>query len=305
MRGRKNCVLLILKSPTMSKVSLQKGEERAKNIQKSLEHFRENVKKRIEDKKKIVVKPDLTSAYKKSVSTDYKALEAVLDFLTEFTDKEITIVGSARIGKTKEAFSNFGYYNLKKKFKLRFVDLYQEKDCELVEIYSRDLNPLKTKVPKVITGSDFLVSVSGLKTDDSAIASMGIKNMAGSLIERPLNHDGYKAINLSIANLMKVISPDLSVIDAFEATEGEGPTRGDLIAMKLTLASMDFLSVDTIGANLMGLNPYKIGYLNHCREEELGEGELSNIKVVGNTDVAREKKKFRVHSKYEDQLKWE
>ena len=304
MRTHKG-VLLILKLPLMSKVSLYKGEDRFTNIAQSLSRLESQIKEGIKDKKRIVIKPDLTSAYKKGVSTNYKALEAVLSSLTRFTDKEITVAGSARIGKTKEAFSNLGYYNLKKSFELNFVDLYEEDDFESIEIYSRDLNPLKTKIPKIITESDFLVSISGLKTDDSVIASMGIKNMAGSLVERPLNHDGYKAINLSIANLMKVAAPDLSVIDAFEATEGEGPTRGDLITMKLALAGLDFLSVDTIGANLMGLNPYKIGYLSHCREESLGQGEISKIKVVGNTEVAKEKKKFRLHSKYEDQLNWE
>ncbi|MFW6230100.1 MAG: DUF362 domain-containing protein, partial [Halanaerobium sp.] len=256
----------------MSKVALHKGKGRKENISSVLEEIRTDIEKSIKGKKSIVIKPDLTSAYKQNVSIHLDTLKTLLDFLTSITNQKITIAGSARIGSTEEAFENFNYYELENDYNVKLVDLYKEKKCKQIEIYSRDLNPVKTKVPEIILDSDFLISVSGLKTDDSVIASMGIKNMAGSLVSRPLNHNGYKAINLSIAKLMDLTPPDLSIIDAFEAIEGEGPTKGDSVNMKLALAGLDFLSVDTIGANIMGFNPYKIGYLNHCRENNLGEG---------------------------------
>ena len=289
----------------MSKVSIQKGENRKENILKSLKRIEDGVRKDLEGKDKIVIKPDLTSTQKQSVSVHRHALEVILSFFNEITDKDVVIVGSARIGGTKEGFNNFGYYNLKKKYDIEFIDLYEEEDCEMIEIYSRDLNPVETCIPNIVLDeNNYLISVSGLKTDDSVIASMGIKNMAGCMTQRPLNHDGYKAINLSIANLMSVLKPNLSIIDAFEAVEGESPTRGDIISMNLAISGTDFVSVDTVGAAIMGFNPYKIGYLSHCREEGLGEGEMANIKVTGNTDIARVKKDFRPHSKYEDQLEW-
>lgn len=288
----------------MSKVSIQKGENRKENIKKSLIEIEDEIRDGLKSVNRIIIKPDLTSAQKQSVSVHRHALESVLDFFSNLPKKEIIIIGSARIGSTKDAFNNFGYYNLKKKYDISFIDLYEE-ECKEVEIYSRDLNPAKTCVPKIVLDDDsYLISVSGLKTDDSVVASMGIKNIAGCMIDRPLNHSGYKAINLSIARLMSVRSPDLSIIDAFEAVEGETPTRGDVVNMNLAIAGTDFVSVDTIGATIMGFNPYKIGYISHCREESLGEGEMEKIKIVGNTDVDRVKKDFRPHSKYEDQLKW-
>ncbi|MGM0438904.1 MAG: DUF362 domain-containing protein [Patescibacteria group bacterium] len=289
----------------MSKVALHKGEKRTENISSVLEELRSDIEKKLNDKKSIVIKPDLTSAHKQSVSIHLNTLKALLDFLTSITKQEIVIAGSARIGSTEEAFKNFNYYELESDYNVKLIDLYKEEDCEKIEIYSRDLNPVKTRVPKIILNSDFLISVSSLKTDDSVIASMGIKNIAGSFIDRPLNHDGYKAINLSIAKLMEVSPPDLSVIDGFDSIEGEGPARGDLVNMNLALAGLDFLSVDTIGANIMDFNPYKIGYLSHCRENNLGNGDIADISILGNVDMSRVKKHFRPHSKYEDQLKWE
>ncbi len=288
----------------MSKVSLQQEDKRKEAVLGAIRNIESEIQEKLKGKKKIVIKPDLTSSQKQTASTHSDSLKALLIFLSEHTNSEVTIAGSAKIGSTKKAFNNFGFYNLKKSFNINFVDLYEE-DCEEIEIYSRDLNPVKTSIPKIIMESDFLISLSGLKTDDSVIASMGIKNLSGVLVERPLNHDGYKAINLSIANLMEHASPDLSIIDAFEAIEGEGPINGDIVRIKAALAGLDFLSVDTIGAHLMDFNPYKIGYLSHCRERNLGEGEISKISIVGNTDIDKIKRSFRPHSKYEKQLAWE
>ncbi len=290
----------------MKKVSLQKGKERKVNIKKSLENLRGEIEEEINGAKKVIIKPDLTSAQKQSVSVHRHALESVLEFLSTLSSGEIIIAGSARIGDTKEAFNNFGYYNLKKKYNIQFLDLYESKDCKKVKIYSRDLNPAETCVPKILLREDvYTISISGLKTDDAVVASMGIKNLAGCMVERPLNHSGYKAINLSIANLMQVLKPNLSIIDAFEAVEGESPTRGDVVSMELAVSGTDFLSVDTVGATIMGFNPYRIGYLSHCREEGLGEGDISNIEIIGNIDIEKVKRNFRPHPKYENQLNWE
>ncbi len=288
----------------MSKVSLIKGENRFNNVLESLEILGEDLTDKIRGKKRVVIKPNLTSTEKQVVSIHVDALEAVVKFVSRYTDSKITIAGAAGIGKTEEAFKNFDYYRLRKKYNVGFANLDKRK-CDEVEIYSRDLGPMESKMPQIIKRSDFLISLSGLKTDDLVVASMGIRNMAGCLIDRPLNHEGYKAINLSIAKLMEDFSPDLSVIDAFYGVEGDCPAYGDSVEMKLALSGLDFVSVDTVGAMLMGVNPYTIGYLSHCRTNQLGEGGVADIEILGNTKIEKEKKEFRLHSKHEEQLKWE
>ncbi len=289
----------------MSKISLIKGDKRKENIIRALKKFKPELKKKLSSKNNLLIKVDLTSDQKQEVSIHKDALEAVASFLSEFYKNTITVAGLAGIGSAEEAFKNFNYYQLKKDYNLQFVDLKEEKIFQQVEIYSRDLAPLKANIPEKVMESDFIISIAGLKMDDSVIASMGIKNIANCMVERPINHDGYKAINLSISKVIKKISPDFSVIDSFVAIEGEGPARGDSVDHCTALAGFDFVSVDTIGAALMGLNPYKIGYLNHCANEDLGEGEISKIEILGNISLNKAKKNFRIHSRYEEQLQWE
>lgn len=288
----------------MSKVSLIKGDHRSQNILKALRELGDNLVNQLRSKKRVVIQPNLTSAEKQLVSTHVDALEAVVSFVSKYTDSKITIAGAAVIGKTEEAFKNFNYYRLRKKYNVSFANLHQRK-CDQVEIYSRDLEPTQTKIPQIIKESDFLISLAGLRTDNSVIAAMGIKNIISCLVDRPLNHQGYKAVNLSIAKLMEEIPINLSVIDAFYGVEGASPAFGDIVEMNLALAGLDFVSVDTIGATLMGINPYTIGYLSHCKENKLGEGRLSEIEIIGNTYLEKEKKVFRLHPKHEEQLKWE
>jgi uncharacterized protein (DUF362 family) len=289
----------------MSKISLIKGKNRKENIIQALNEFESELKDKLANKNKLLIKVDLTSDQKQEVSTHRDSLEAVISFLSKFYKQTITVAGFAGIGSAEEAFKNFNYYQLKDDYDLEFIDLNKEKVFKSVQIYSRDLAPLRTNVPQKIFDSDFIISLSGMKMDDSVIAAMGLKNISGCMTERPINHNGYKAINLSIAKVAQEITADFSIIDAFKAIEGEGPARGDVVEMKIALAGFDFVSVDTVGSLLMGLNPYKIGYLSHCADDNLGEGDVSEIKILGNTTVSKAKKKFRTHSRYEEQLQWE
>lgn len=288
----------------MSKVFVTKGEDRSKNILQALKGL-EELPAKLEDKENIVVKVDLTSAQKQELSTHKDSLESLLKYVSRYCAGKFLVVGSARVGNASEAFENFNYYDLKEDYDVEFVDLNKENIMEEIEIYARDLAPIKTIVPKIVLDSDFLISLAGLKIDDSVIASMGIKNMAECMVERPINHKGYKAIHLSLVELMKKISPDLSIIDGFEAFQGEGPLRGEAVDMHLAIAGFDFVSVDTVGAYLMGLNPYKIGYLSRSTEEKLGAGDISEIDITSEVDIDKLKKEFRKHSRYEEQLKWE
>ncbi len=285
----------------MSKVSLIEGDDRYQNISSSLENFREEIILKLKGKKKIVIKPDLTSAEKQDLSIHFEALKAVLDFFFSISSLEVIVLGFAGIGDTEEAFKNFEYYKASKNKNLKFVSVKKE-DCVETEIYARDLSPIKTLIPEILLEKDFFkISISGIRMDDRSIAHIGIRNITNSLITRPLNHDGYKSINLSIAKLMTVICPDFSIVDAYQGMEGDF-LSGDSVYLGIAFSGFDFVSVDTIGSMIIGLNPYEIGYLSHCVDNSVGVGEIAKIKTIGNTEVEKVKRKFRKSSNYENQL---
>jgi len=116
-------------------------------------------------------------------------------------------------------------------------------------------------------------------------------------------HSQTGAISENLARMAKHIFPDISVIDAFEAMEGEGPGSGTPIKMKIAVAGTDPVACDAVMAYMMGFDPLSIGYLNLMNERGLGIAEMDKIQCVGENPENR-RMFFKPHSNYPLQMKW-
>jgi uncharacterized protein (DUF362 family) len=169
------------------KVSLVKGPDRYNNIKKALNLIGSDLNK-IRGRKQILIKPNLTATNNKFANTDVKAVEAVIDFLldsfSELNNSQFTILegsGSAYYEKvtTREVFKKFGYFDLVKKYKnvkLECIEDFSDfSELEIMSIASHE----KIKIVKRFFDFDFRISVAVPKVHNYAIATFGIKNMAG------------------------------------------------------------------------------------------------------------------------------
>jgi hypothetical protein len=118
-------------------------------------------------------------------------------------------------------------------------------------------------------------------------------------------HQSYPVLNLNLALLAPVVKPHLAVIDAFVAMEGNGPTSGTPVPLRLALASADPLAADVVGTTLMGFDPDTVGYLHYCKSTNLGVGDLERIEIVGNTSLADCVRPFRPHETIHRQRRWQ
>jgi uncharacterized protein (DUF362 family) len=117
-------------------------------------------------------------------------------------------------------------------------------------------------------------------------------------------HQSYPVINLNLALLAPLLKPHLSVIDGFEAMDGNGPTGGTPVSLRVALASTDALAADVVGAALMGFDADEVGYLHYCRKMGLGSGDLDRIDLVGNAPLASCVRPFRPHHAIHRQRRW-
>jgi uncharacterized protein (DUF362 family) len=117
-------------------------------------------------------------------------------------------------------------------------------------------------------------------------------------------HQSYPVINLNLALLAHKMAPHLAVIDGFEAMEGNGPTKGDLVPLRLALASTDALAADVVAAALMGFDVDEVGYLHYSRKTSLGVGDLAGIEIVGNATLDACSRQLRAHETYHRQRRW-
>ena len=166
------------------KVSLVKGQDRKLNVLKALELIAPDLENIIHAQN-VLIKPNLTDIKKQLANTHVEAVEGVIEFLqAHFQGKNITVgesSGSAyyRRMRTEEVFRTFNYDRLETKY--RNVKLESFDNCEeYIQV------PIKTavgvthlRVAKRSRDFDFKISVAPLKTHNFAVATLGIKNMAG------------------------------------------------------------------------------------------------------------------------------
>lgn len=287
-----------------TKVAAVYGSSRRENILKALNLLRDEIASRIKGKRKVVIKVNFVTTRNQLSATHVEAARAVLDFLKPIYKGKITIAEHASVGTTEEGFKNYGYYDLAKNYGVEFFNLAKDKFLP-IEAYASGLGKLKAGASQTMLESDFLISVTPAKTHDVGIVTLSLKNaIMGSLENPPLIHQGFKIFNLNLATLAQKIHPHLSIIDGFEGMGGDGPLYGVPVKSKFAIVSLDFLAADTVASKIMGFDPEKIGYLHFCRKNNLGQGDLSKIEIVG-ASFDKLKVSYPKPPNYENQLRWD
>ena len=85
--------------------------------------------------------------------------------------------------------------------------------------------------------------------------------------------------------------PHLTVLDGIIARERDGPSSGIIRMMDLIMVGEDAVAIDSCLAKIMGLVPLDILVTREAYEAKLGEADLSEIEVLGdslNTFVAKD-----------------
>jgi uncharacterized protein (DUF362 family) len=321
-----------------SDVAIVRGDDRKQNIRRSLELIDDQIRLG----QRIVIKPNMVSITKPLSATHADALEAVLKFVRERTDAEITVAEGCAIANAIKGFETYGLAEVARRYGVRLVDLNRDRWVE-VKVVDRDLRPLTLRFARTVAESDGRISLTPMKTHDAVIVTMSLKNLVmGSLINdglkglewlmhglshlvRPRDalysrrfgwvvrhilrsdkvamHQTYATLNYNLFLIAKAFPVHLAILDGFTAMEGQGPTQGKPVDLRLAVASTDFIAADSVGARIMGFDPKEIGYLHHAIAAGLGEGELDRIRIFGDhlEDCIRP---FEPHPNYVRQRDW-
>ena len=286
-----------------SRVSLAAGDDRAKIAFDSLTPFKKEIAAAI-GTKRVVLKPNNVIVNVPLCASSADNLEGILEFLHSIGKTNIVIAESPANGTAMEGFANYGYDKLAAKYNVKLVNLDAEKYQIVYCIDQKDMQPHATRVATMMMdpANNYVISAAKLKTHDlvgitlslkNVVVGAGIKDPGAGLrptpgatrarSDKPLMHGGgVYGINFNLFMLSAKLHPDLAVIDGYEGMEGTGPVNGTAISQKVCIASSDWLAADCVGAQLMGVDYNKIGYLNYCAKAgDRGESDLSKIEIVG------------------------
>lgn len=137
-----------------------------------------------------------------------------------------------------------------------------------------------------IADADFIINLPKLKTHAMTGFSGGIKNLFGVIpgLQKPQLHYQFPDIegfSNMLLELSLTVHPQITLIDAIDAMEGNGPTGGTSHPLHLILASRDLYTQDYFAASLMGLEPREIVMLRQA--EERGLIQPDTIELSGDT----------------------
>lgn len=164
----------------LSEVSIVRGDDRAGNIRQALELIEDKIRLG----ERIVIKPNMVSITKPLSATHADALDAVLQFIRERTRAEITVAEGCANADSMKGFEIYGLAEVAKRHGARLVDLNRDKWVE-VEVLDRDLRPITLRLARTIAQSDCRISLTPMKTHDTVIVTLSLKNLVmGSLIRR-------------------------------------------------------------------------------------------------------------------------
>jgi uncharacterized protein (DUF362 family) len=319
-------------------VAVVKGDQRKRIIRRSLEL----IENQVQLGQRILVKPNIVSVRKPLSATHPDALEAVLEFIRERTDKEVTVAEGCASADSMKGFEKYGLADVARRYGARLLDLNQDAWVE-VEVVDRDLRPMTLRLARTVAESDCRISLTPMKTHDAVIITLSLKNLVmGSLIRqgrdalegfthnlshwiRPRDalyprgfgwvvkhilrsdkvamHQTYATMHYNLFLIARAYPVHLAVLDGFTAMEGRGPTEGKPVDLRVAVASTDFIAADSVGAHIMGFDPEGIGYLHHAITDGLGEGALERIRILGDR-LEDCVRPFEPHPSYARQKMW-
>jgi uncharacterized protein (DUF362 family)/Pyruvate/2-oxoacid:ferredoxin oxidoreductase delta subunit len=134
--------------------------------------------------------------------------------------------------------------------------------------------------------SDVLISLPKMKTHVATGITGAVKNTFGHLVggeKTRLHREAVGAENFAraVVDVFQVRKPDLTIMDAVFAMEGQGPSGGRPREVGRVLASNNAVALDTVMAAMMGLAPRRVPTLRIAEERGLGPADIAAIEIDG------------------------
>ena len=166
------------------KVSLVSGKSRKESVLHALNLIRDDLDP-IGNAQCILLKPNLVAVKPEYANTHVETVESVIEFLNrEFPGKRLVVGESSASAyyagvKTIEVMRDYGYCALPEKFEnVRLTVFSDDTDFDEVPIQSV-VGDTHLRITKRHSEFDYKISISIPKTHNFAMATFGIKNMAG------------------------------------------------------------------------------------------------------------------------------
>ena len=141
----------------------------------------------------------------------------------------------------------------------------------------------KQALPKALLDADKLIDIPKIKpTRVSGKFTLGVKNLFGVIphTERLPWHRMPEMLWL-LTDLLRVVKPDLTVVDGIVAQETNGPRFGDIVDLGVIIMGKDIIATEAVTMSVIGFQPSDQPVLAVAEKYGHGTSKLDEIEVVG------------------------
>jgi uncharacterized protein (DUF362 family) len=285
----------------MARVALVKGDDRKSNIRKALELIAEDIDLK---GRRPIIKVNFVSTTVPVSATHIDAARAVVEFLRDRGEKDIAIAEGATWGTTPRGFQDYGYLDLARAYGLELIDLNDAESYKRVSVIHPDMKPHPVKLAQtMVDTNNYIISVTRMKSHLQVGVTLTAKNVimgAIMIMDKNRMHPseaGNRVLDYNLFTVMQHLHIDLGILDGFEGMEGHGPINGEPVDHRVAVAGTDYIAVDRVGTELMGVDFDDIRYLNYLWDWGFGEGDLSKIQVIGER-ITNCRKQYRMSPRF-------
>jgi uncharacterized protein (DUF362 family) len=129
-----------------------------------------------------------------------------------------------------------------------------------------------------------LINLPAAKSHSDTGVSFGLKNAMGIIRDRGAFHTRYD-IDKALADLGRVVKPDLTILDATRVLLTNGPAGpGETVKLGHMIASRDIVAVDAYGLTLARYNrkkmtPADARHIEYAGKAGLGQVDVGKLRV--------------------------
>ncbi|HSV56829.1 MAG TPA: DUF362 domain-containing protein [Magnetospirillaceae bacterium] len=239
----------------------------------------------------VLVKPNLVTVYQDMgltrrvypETTDPRVLDAVVLWLSGMASSISIVESSGRGAATRGSYRVSG------------VDrLARARGCDLVALEETPVDRyflpgaavqrevyLPRPFSEVIRGGAAYVSVPKLKTNLYTVVTLGFKNAMGVLPYNLRQRAHHYALERKLVETLRILRPDLVLIDGVVGGEGECPAPVDPVDSRMVIAGDHPVETDRVAARLMGFDPRDIPLLREADGLGFGSPEPARVLARG------------------------
>ncbi len=257
------------------------------NVKKALEY----IEFEPEECEVLVIKPHLccSKQWYTGATTDPRILEQLFRLYEGLADEIYVVESDGYESSADEIARELGIIELCEHYGARWVNLSRDILIPVERDFLALENPFPT--PRTVLKADLVINVPKMKTHSMLTVSLGLANMFRIVPRRKEVY--YPKISEAICDVLMIRSPELTILDAGIAMEGNGPLKGTPRRMGLTLASRDPVAIDTIACRIMGINPIHVEHIVKAGYYGFGEYAEKRISVRGES-IENVRTRFRV-----------